>query len=161
MVSTRCRGRPPCQPERRERRTFASFILFDLFRFERFLPRSGTPIYLSPQGDSWAKPSLFQSRLRREIQQIYPNQSEDSDYTHPLQRQKTPGEANTPAVGAGPRASPNRRQAVRIQAELFREQQTWVHTYSRSGCAGWHGGLPLQRVFSEGVYLKPQPKAAP
>ncbi len=24
-----------------------------------------------------------------------------------------------------------------------RKQQTWVHTHSRSGCSGWHRGLPL------------------
>ncbi len=43
----------------REPRLPSSFILFDLFRFVRFLPRSGTPIYLSPCGDSWALPSLY------------------------------------------------------------------------------------------------------
>ncbi len=81
MVCIRCRGGPPCQPEQPQGCTCASFILFDLFRFERFLPRIGTTFLCRPLATAGPCPVFFKSRLRREILQIYPNQSEDSVYS--------------------------------------------------------------------------------
>ncbi len=84
-------------------------ICFDLSYFCRI---AALKYNLSPWATAGPCPVFISSRLRREISQIYSNQS---DGCH--------------------------------------EQQIWMHTYSRSGCSGWHGGLPLQWLPSIGPHV--------